>query len=106
VFAWRRCGVGSISWRFLSPLHGWPWICVILLLVASVTGLIAIIGVLSIVGRLLDIALAGSSDPNTPAVQATAFGLVGQAVVATFPIRKYLGGKLLGSKNRMKLIRN
>jgi hypothetical protein len=47
-----------------------------------------------------------SSDPNTPAVQATAFGLVGQAVVTTFPIRKYLGGELLGSKNGMKLIRN
>jgi hypothetical protein len=46
------------------------------------------------------------SDPNTPAVQAAAFGLVGQAVVTTFPIRKYLGGKLLGSKNGMKLIRN
>jgi hypothetical protein len=33
-------------------------------------------------------------------------GLVGQAVVTTFPIRKYLGGELLGSKNGMKLIRN
>ena len=32
-------------------------------------------------------------------------GLVGQAVVTTFPIRKYLGGELLGSKNGMKLIR-
>jgi hypothetical protein len=33
-------------------------------------------------------------------------GLVGQAVVTTFPIRKYLGGELLGSKNGMRLIRN
>jgi hypothetical protein len=53
---------------------------------------------------------AGCSEPNTPAVQATAFGLagglVGQAVVTTFSIRKYLGGELLGSKNGMKLIRN
>jgi hypothetical protein len=54
-----------------------------------------------------------ASGPNTPAVQATAFGLaclpaclVGQAVHSTFPIRKYLGGELLGSKNRMKSIRN
>jgi hypothetical protein len=47
-----------------------------------------------------------NSDPNTPAIQATAFGLVGQAVVTTFPIRKYLGGELLGSKNGMKFIRN
>jgi hypothetical protein len=40
---------------------------------------------------------AQTSEPNTPAVQA---------VVTTFPIRKYLGGELLGSKNGMKLIRN
>jgi hypothetical protein len=46
--------------------------------------------------------LALTSGPNTPAVQATAFGLaclpaclVGQAVQRTFPIRKYLGGELL-----------
>jgi hypothetical protein len=37
------------------------------------------------------------SEPNTPAVQA---------VVTTFPIRKYLSDELLGSKNGMKLIRN
>jgi hypothetical protein len=50
--------------------------------------------------------LIEASDPNTPAVQATAFGLVGLAVVTTFPIRKYLGDELLGSKNGMKFIRN